>query len=360
MGNWKKTIAVLVLLTFALSVLAGCTPAANPPAVSSESAGSTPAGSETTDEKPVIALSIYLLGTDSAQAQFDSVKETVEAAGCIFKYLVCDDDLVKQANQIDTFIAEGVDAIIIMAVDNQAILSSVEKCNKAGIPVLWFDREITSTATAKVEFGTGAAEVERARGVAQWMVDYAKENGKFLKIAQLVGSLTDKNAVLRDQGFTEVFEANPDVCEIVTKINTDWDTEKGLSGTINAFQAYPEINCVVSPADHLLVPIVSALQQMGKWHKADHPDYILVNGFDGDVVSLQGMLDGYVLVMDAYPIWQCGVKVAEVAVDLARGGTAPAAEEGILPGMLITAENYNELAPLSYTYLGGTMSELMK
>lgn len=358
----KRSLYLLLVLTLALGLVFGCAPA---PASAPASAPADQAGEAQTDAPQegatqadsgfVIAASFYSLGNDFANAMLYSIQETVEKAGGTFKYLVCDEDVTKQNNQIESFITEGVDAIIIAAADSMAVMSSVTKCNEANIPVFWIDRILESTDTAKIDFGAGASEYDRAADVAQWMVDNAKEKGISLKIALLVGGLTDNNAVLRDKGFTETFESNPDVCQIVTKINTDWDTEKALSGTINALQANPDINCIVSPADYVLDPIVSALQQTNRYLTRDDANHIILNGFDGNPISLQGMKDGYVDVCGASPIYQCGVKVAEVAISVVQGGEAPAAEEGLLPGLLITPENYDETAPLTYTYIAGSM-----
>ena len=49
-------------------------------------------------------------------------------------------DAEAQANQIDNFISQGVDAIVVVPVDSQAICSSVQRASDAGIPFYTIDR----------------------------------------------------------------------------------------------------------------------------------------------------------------------------------------------------------------------------
>ena len=109
-------------------------------------------------------------------------------------------DAVKQNNQIDDMIAQGVSGIVCVYVDFKSILQAVKACNKAGVPFVYCDRTLDSTADAKVAWGIATDNYALTVNGWKWMADYARKNKMNLKVLELVGSLSDENVLKRTDG----------------------------------------------------------------------------------------------------------------------------------------------------------------
>ena len=106
-------------------------------------------------------------------------------------------DAEAQANQIDNFISQGVDAIVVVPVDSQAICSSVQRATDAGIPFYTIDRaplgcEINMT----VQSDNYMAGAQAAEGLVALLTErYGSASGTVLELAGRSGP--ERGAVAR-------------------------------------------------------------------------------------------------------------------------------------------------------------------
>ena len=92
-----------------------------------------------------------------------NIQETVEAGGGTYTDADADLDTTQQLTDIETFINQGVDVLILLAQDNQAVLPGVQAAKDAGIPIIAYDRLIEDPELLYVTFdnvGVGEAEAE--------------------------------------------------------------------------------------------------------------------------------------------------------------------------------------------------------
>mgnify|MGYP000917190954 CR=1 FL=1 len=246
---------------------------------------------------------------------------------------------------------QKVDAIVCVAADGSAVMEVVKKANEAGIPFVFNDRGLTSTEDAKVDYGIGTDNYALAKQTAEWFVGYLRENNISGKAVVFIGDLGDANAIERNRGYQEVIAANSDIIEVVAEVPTEWNLEKALSGTINAFQANPDATIIFSPADYIFPSIRSGLQQLGMWKTRDEEGHIWFTSFDGDKEALDAVKDGYVESIGAQPILDTGAKSIEYAVALANGETFDDAYE-LGSGFVVNFENFDETAKNASGYYG--------
>lgn len=145
----RKIISMVLLVTFVLSMslFAGCgsknaektEPAqAEQPAKKEETAKKEePAKKE--DKPIVIGISLLTLEHQFFQDMKASMEKIAAEKGVKVKIVAGEFDANKQATQIDDFIMSKVDAIILAPCDSKAVAPSVEKADKAGIPVFTVD-----------------------------------------------------------------------------------------------------------------------------------------------------------------------------------------------------------------------------
>jgi ABC-type sugar transport system substrate-binding protein len=255
-------------------------------------------------------------------------------------------DAVKQNSQIDDMIAQGVSGIVCVYVDYTAILQAVKACNTAGIPFVFCDRTLDSTADAKVAWGIATDNYALTVKGWEWMAGYARENNMKLKVLELVGSLSDENVLRRTDGFKAVMAKNSDIIELVQQVPTEWNLEKALAGATNALQAHPEINCIFMHSDYLLGATISALRQANRYKKIGEPGHVAVMPYSGNKASLDAMRDKYVEMCFGMDVYKTGYEAVKAAVEIANGKTlgAPVLDSGFI----ITQENFAEMSKRAY------------
>jgi ABC-type sugar transport system substrate-binding protein len=255
-------------------------------------------------------------------------------------------DAVKQNNQIDDMIAQGVSGIVCVYVDFKSILQAVKAANKAGIPFVYCDRTLDSTADAKVAWGIATDNFALTVNGWTWLADYARKNKMSLNVLELVGSLSDENVLRRTDGFKQVMTANADIIKLVQQVPTEWNLEKALAGATNALQAHPEINVIFMHSDYLLGATISALRQANRYVKIGEPGHVIVMPYSGNASSIQAMKDGYVEMTFGMDVYKEGHDSVKAVVDLINGKTyGPPLLD---PGFILTQENFATMSKRAY------------
>lgn len=304
-------------------------------------AAETPASSATppaSGKEITIGISMDAIESQMWVENQKSMHDSLDSMGIKYTEVIADGDAQKQNQQIETLIASGVDAIIIAPKDGTAIVSAIKKCNEAGIPVVMNNRAAGEGATVACTVSSdNKTMVEREM---QYVLEKAKQDGKKFKVLKFIGSLTDVNAIARDEGFKSVAEANPDVFEVVAEVPTEWKAELALSGALNAFQANPDINMIFSPSDAMLPAIQSAMKQVDKWYPVDDPKHVTFVTFDGAKDAVDQIKAKYVDIVSVQDATVQGKLCVENAVKLANGETVEA--NAYDPGFEVTIENVEE------------------
>jgi ribose transport system substrate-binding protein len=120
-----------------------------------------------------------------------------------------------QLNQLEDVIELKPDAIIMNAVDFDAIVPGVEAAKAAGIPVLNYDRQIRSTEFALTSVA-GTVEIGKIAGGEAVRLLTEKNGGPTGKVLQILGDPGDNYTLDIQQGFEEVMAAEAPEVEIVT------------------------------------------------------------------------------------------------------------------------------------------------
>jgi ribose transport system substrate-binding protein len=202
-----------------------------------------------------------------------------------------------QLNQLEDVIELQPDAIIMNAVDFDAIVPGVEQARAAGIPVLNYDRQIRSTEFALTSVA-GTVEIGRiAAGEAIRLLSerHGSPQGKVL---QILGDPGDNYTLDIQQGFEEVMAAEAPEVEIVTNAALQWEAEN--AGTILEDQLLvnPDIDLIFAHAAHLTVPLVAILEAQGK-----APGEIMMMASNGAPVGLDNIRSGWQQVEVEQPLY---------------------------------------------------------
>jgi ribose transport system substrate-binding protein len=248
----------------------------------------------------------YLVPTLLDEFQTGSVTALelfLKQVGYDMKSLNADNKTDVQQSQMNDTIALKPAAIILAAVDFNALKPSIEAARAAGIPVVEFDRQITSTPSdftsvaGTIEIGYVAAEQ------AQKLL--AARNGSVKgKVLQILGDPGDPYTLDIQKGFEEKMAAFPDV-KIISLPAMAWAAD--AAGTIANDQlvANPDIDLIFSHAAHLSVAVVASLEAAGK-----KPGDIMLMSSNGAPVGLDLIRKGWLNVEVEQPLYAQAAAVA--------------------------------------------------
>ena len=202
-----------------------------------------------------------------------------------------------QLNQLEDVIELQPDAIIMNAVDFDAIVPGIEQARAAGIPVLNYDRQIRSTefeltsVAGTVEIGNIAAE-EAIRLLTE---RHGEPRGTVL---QILGDPGDNYTLDIQQGFEEVMAEEAPEVEIVSKAAMQWEASNAGDIVEDQLLVNDDIDLIFAHAAHLTVPVISVLEAKG--HR---PGDIMLMASNGAPVGLDNIRAGWQQVEVEQPLY---------------------------------------------------------
>ncbi len=248
----------------------------------------------------------YLVPTLLDEFQTGSVSALemfLKQVGYEMKTLNADNKTDAQQSQMNDVIALKPAAIILAAVDFNALKPSVESARAAGIPVVEFDRPITST---KSDFTSVAGTVEIGHVAADSAEKLLKEKNGAVKgkILQVLGDPGDPYTLDIQKGFEEKMKAFPDV-KIISLPAMQWEASNAGTIVSDQLQANPDIDLIFSHAAHLSVAAVASLESAGK-----KPGDVMLMSSNGAPVGLDLIRKGWLNVEVEQPLYAQAAAVA--------------------------------------------------
>ena len=218
----------------------------------------------------------------------------------------------KQLGDIDGLIAKGAKALIVLAMDKDAIVPALAKAKQRGIPVIAYDRLIEQPGVYYITFDNQEVGRMQARGVFA-----AKPAGNYVFIK---GSPTDPNADFLRAGQQEVLAGaiKSGAIKVVGEEYTDgWKpdvAQKNMEQILT--RNNNKVDAVVASNDGTAGGVVAALSARGI-------SGVPVSGQDGDHAALNRVALGSQTVSVWKDARSLGREAADAAVDLAAGKPVP-------------------------------------
>ena len=215
----------------------------------------------------------------------------------------------KQLTDVESLIAQGADALIILAQDSDAIGPAVQKAVDEGIPVVGYDRLIENPSVFYITFDNKEVGRMQARAVFE-----AQPSGNYVFIK---GSSADPNSDFLFSGQMEVLKAAIDGGAIknVGEAYTDgWlpaNAQRNMEQILTANDN--DVDAVVASNDGTAGGAVAALAAQGL------AGSVPVSGQDGDHAALNRVALGTQTVSVWKDSRELGKAAARIAVELAKG-----------------------------------------
>lgn len=248
-----------------------------------------------------------------------AIVAALEEAGATYINSDAGSSAEQQLTDVENLIAQGADALIILAQDGTAILPAVQSALGQGIPVIAYDRLIEDPGALYITFDNVRVGAMQAEVIYDLV-----PSGNYVIIK---GNAADANADFLRAGYEEVIgeAVSAGDIEIVFEEYTDnWDPALAQTNMEQALtQANNDVQAVLSENDGMAGGVVAALEAQGLAGE------VPVSGQDGD----QAALNRVALGTQSVSVWkdarELGTAAGQAAVALAQG-TANEDVEGVV------------------------------
>ena len=237
-------------------------------------------------------------------------------------------DVVKQLSQVENFISQKVDAIIVNPVDTASTKNIINAATKAGIPLVFVNRRPDQKDLPKDVVAVTSDDVEAGKLQMQYIAEKLGGKGK---IVILLGDLANNSTTNRTKGVKEVLAKYPDI-KIEQEQTGIWLRDKGMTLVNDWLTQGREFNAVLANNDEMAIGASMALKSAGK-----EKGSVLIAGVDGTPDGLNAITKGDMAASAFQDAKGQAVGSVEAARKMAR--KEPVEQNVIIPFQLITPEN---------------------
>lgn len=239
-------------------------------------------------------------------------------------------DIAQQIQQIENFVSQGVDAIILNPVDTQGVKPMIKLAESAKIPLVFVNRRPEVTLPAGMAY---VGSDSKLAGKLQ-MEELAKlMNGKG-NVMILMGELSNEATRDRTRGVEEVAAKYPGI-KILDKQTAKWGRKEAVDITTDWVLTGQQIDAIASNNDEMAIGAILALKQAKK-------SGVLVAGVDGTPDALEFIKKGDLALSVFQDAKGQGEGAVQTAIQLVKGEKVES--NVLIPYQLITKANYQEFA----------------
>jgi len=247
-------------------------------------------------------------------------------------------DVSKQMSQIQNFIASGVDAIIVNAVDTDATAPMSQLAADSGIPLVYVNRQpVNLDALPENQAFVASNEVDSGTLETKEVCRLLKEAGKTeANVVVMMGELSNQAARQRTQDVHDVIAT--DECSFMTVVEeqtANWSRQQGADLMTNWLSAGIQFDAVIANNDEMAIGAIQALKAAGT-----DMDAMIVGGVDATQDGLAAMEAGDLDVTVFQNAAGQGQGALDAALALARGEEVE--REVWIPFELVTPDNLAE------------------
>lgn len=173
----------------------------------------------------------------------------------IVKLASSNDDNVLQNKQINQFVDEGVDLLIVSPNQLSAISKAVERAYDKGIPVILYDRKTNSD---KYTAFIGCDNYTIGKSMGTFIAQQLQGKGRIVEISGLEGS---SPALERHRGFMDAIKPYPEL-QVVASEGGNWKEEGGIQAMKRILKQTQDFDYVFAHNDRLAWGAYVAARQM--------------------------------------------------------------------------------------------------
>ena len=233
-----------------------------------------------------------------------------------------------QLSQVENFISQRVDAIIVLPVYIDSTKAITDKAKAANIPIISLMTPFENQSDAVCYIAPDSKQA------ATLEMEYlAKKINYKGNVAIIMGPMDDKAQRVRTETYHEVITKYPDM-KIVAEQSAEWDRSRSMALMETWLKSGKKIDAVASNNDEMAIGALKAIEASGKIGK------ITIGGIDATPESLQYLKSGKLAVT----VFQDAVKLSNISIDTAiKAARGETVEKTInIQNGLVTPENVDQ------------------
>lgn len=276
-----------------------------------------------------VGISVGLLGNPFFVATIKGIEDAAKKINPNVEVtsVSADYDLNKQVSQVDSFIAAGMDVIMLNAVDAAAIAPAVKKAQEAKVIVGAFDVSAPGADVTVMTNNVKAGEI-----ACQYLVDHTGGKGNYV----IINGPASSSIIDRVTGCKNVLAKHPEIKVLSDDQNGEGSRDGGLKVFQGILTRFDKIDAVFAINDPTAIGAELAAKQLGR-------SEFIITAVDGAPDIEKALESGKSLIKASAsqdPYIMAGKALEMAAAALA--GNKPAEATVLLDPVLITSENLKD------------------
>ena len=255
-----------------------------------------------------VGFLIHALDKERWENDRDYFIENVQELGGTVEVRIADNNPEKQHNQANELLANGIDVLVVVPVDQFAAAEIVQNAHKRNVSVISYDRLIKN---CRLDYYVSTDNVEIGRLQAEYLTTIRTT----VKYALIGGAISDNNSQFLYLGQMNVLQPlveKGDIEIIYNEFTERWEEEEGYNHAKKLLQTREEIDAIIAGNDAIALGVTRALKEAGKEGE------VLVAGMDADLRNLQEIVAGHQTCTVYKPYEKMAATAAELAITLGR------------------------------------------
>ena len=236
-----------------------------------------------------------------------------------------DDNDERQVQQINQFVDEGIDLLIVAPNQIATITPAIDRAYDKGIPVIVFDRK---TSSRKYTAFIGADNYEMGNVMGKFIATRLHGKGTVLEVMGLKGS---SPAIDRHRGFADALKEYPQI-HVVASLQGDWTEKSAVEAIKNYRGDLSQVDFVFGQNDRMAV---GASKVLSEKYPSSPILYCGIDGLPGKGNGVECVRDSILEASYIYPTR--GDEVLQLAMNILEG--KPYKKENLLMAAMVTRDN---------------------
>ena len=283
-----------------------------------------------------IGVSMALFDDNFLTVLRNGIQSYADANGIGVQIEDAQNDVAKQLDQINNFIASGVDAIIVNPVDTSATQAMSDAAAAAGVPLVYVNRQpinVDSLPDNQAFVASNESDSSR-QGFIEQCNQWAAAGKTEVSVYVLQGELSNQAAVQRTQNYYDVIEAGQ--CAVTVNVidqqTANWSRDQAQNLMTNWLSTGAAFDGVLANNDEMAIGAIQAMKAAGI-----DMGSVIVSGVDATQDALAAMQAGDLDITVFQNAAAQGSGALNAAVALAKGEAVD--QKVYIPFELVTPAN---------------------
>ena len=242
---------------------------------------------------------------------------------------------VLQCAQIDSFVREHVDLLIVSPNEAEAVRPAVTRAYRAGIPVIVADRRVVGNEWTSFIGGDNRRVGEL---MAQWILGIQATSSKPLHVLEVTGLPGSTPATLRHEGMMKELDRyaqrqktadaqRQEPQPVIESVMGNWYKEDAYKVVVDYLRTHKDIEVIVAQNDLMAIGAAEAVRDSRGYGNGS----VRIMGVDGIMLGVQAIVDGVIECSATYP--SCGDLIITTAAHILA--KEPFVHDTILETMMV-------------------------